>query len=99
MQRLIRLLAALGLSLLLAGPVAAQTAATATARPQPALGLVEINSASTQELDKLPGIGPARAKAIIASRPYSGKDDLVQRKVIPRYVYSRIKNKIIARQK
>jgi competence protein ComEA len=62
-------------------------------------GLVDINSASAEELDKLPGIGPARAKAIIAHRPYNGKDDLTQRKVIPANVYAQIKDKIIAKQK
>ena len=61
--------------------------------------LVDINSASAEELDKLPGIGPARVKAIIANRPYSGKDDLLQRKIIPPNVYNQIKDKIIARQK
>jgi competence protein ComEA len=61
-------------------------------------GLVDINSASAEELDKLPGVGPARAKAIIANRPYNGKDDLSQRKIIPGNVYSQIKDKIIARQ-
>jgi competence protein ComEA len=61
-------------------------------------GLVDINSASAEELDKLPGIGPARAKAIMANRPYNGKDDLTQRKIIPPNVYSQIKDKIIARQ-
>ena len=61
--------------------------------------LVDINSASAEELDKLPGIGPARAKAIIANRPYSGKDDLLQRKIIPPNVYNQIKDKVIARQK
>jgi competence ComEA-like helix-hairpin-helix protein len=60
--------------------------------------LVDINSASAEELDKLPGVGPARAKAIIANRPYNGKDDLSQRKIIPANVYNQIKDKIIARQ-
>ena len=44
------------------------------------------------------GVGPARAKAIIANRPYNGKDDLNQRKIIPPNVYDQIKDKIIARQ-
>jgi competence ComEA-like helix-hairpin-helix protein len=61
-------------------------------------GLADINSASAEELDKLPGVGPARAKAIISHRPYSGKDDLAHRKVIPQNVYDQIKDKIIARQ-
>ena len=61
--------------------------------------LLDINSASAEELDKLPGVGPARAKAIIAHRPYFGKDDLVNKKIIPSNVYAQIKDKIIARQK
>jgi competence protein ComEA len=61
-------------------------------------GPIDINSASAQELDKLPGIGPARAQAIVANRPYNGKDDLAQRKILPQSVYDQIKDKIIARQ-
>jgi competence protein ComEA len=51
------------------------------------------------KLDKLPGVDPARVKPTIANRPYNGKDDLVQRKIIPPNVYNQIKDKIIARQK
>jgi DNA uptake protein ComE-like DNA-binding protein len=111
-MQLTRLLAAVGLSLVLAAPVMMQTtspsgpqsspAATkpdAATSSQPSPGLVDINSASAEELRKLRGIGPMRVNAIIAHRPYSGKDDLVRRKIIPTYVYNRIKNKIIARQK
>ena len=85
-------------------PPSAATGGGKTAEPskttgsQAQGGLVDINSASAEELDKLPGIGPARAKAIIAGRPYSGKDDLTQRKIILTNVYNRIKDKIIARQ-
>ena len=81
-----------------AGAPRAATTPTAGAGSQEQGGLVDINSASANELDKLPGIGPARAKAIISHRPYNGKDDLVQRKVIPQSVYDEIKEKIIARQ-
>lgn len=66
---------------------------------QPKSALVDINSASAEQLDALPGIGAARAKAIIANRPYKGKDDLAQRKIIPQSVYDGIKDKIVARQK
>jgi competence ComEA-like helix-hairpin-helix protein len=70
----------------------------AAAKSQATAELVDINSASAEELDKLPGVGPARAKAIIANRPYNGKDDLNQRKIIPPNVYNQIKDRIIARQ-
>jgi len=70
----------------------------ATPSSQEQGGLVDINSASAQELDKLPGVGPARSQAIIANRPYKGKDDLTQRKILPQNVYNQIKDKIVARQ-
>jgi competence protein ComEA len=60
--------------------------------------LVDINTASEAELDTLPGVGKARAEAIIKNRPYKGKDDLVGRHVIPQNVYNGIKDKVVARQ-
>ncbi len=105
---------AAALSALLAAPVLAQTTSpsTSTSRPSttmpeksgtmarttPQGELVDINSASAAELDKLPGIGPARSQAIIANRPYKGKDELAQRKIVPQNVYDQIKDKIVARQ-
>ncbi len=61
--------------------------------------LIDINSASKAELMTLAGIGDARADAIIKGRPYKGKDDLVQKKIVPDAVYQGIKDKIIAKQK
>jgi competence protein ComEA len=61
--------------------------------------LVDINSASEKELDALPGIGKVRAAAIVKNRPYKGKDELVQKKIIPQGVYDKIKDQIIAKQK
>ncbi len=77
----------------------AKPATPAMAAPTPAAALLDINSASKSELDALPGIGTARADAIIKGRPYKGKDELVQKKIIPQSVYDEIKDKIIAKQK
>ena len=64
-----------------------------------AAALLDINSATKADLDALPGIGAARSEAIIKGRPYKGKDDLVNKKIIPQNVYDGIKDKIIAKQK
>ena len=59
---------------------------------------MDINSASEKELATLKGIGDVRAKAIVKGRPYKGKDELVQKKIIPQGVYDDVKDQIIAKQ-
>src|SRR5271157_1469768 len=62
-------------------------AAPAPAAKTPAAELLDINSASAADLQALPGIGDKRAADIIKNRPYKGKDELVQKKIIPEAVY------------
>ena len=94
---------------LLALPALAQSTQTAPSKPTPPMtttgkaaatptALVDINTASAEDLDALPGIGKARGEAIIKGRPYKGKDDLLNRHILPPSVYDGIKTKIIAKQ-
>lgn len=58
--------------------------------------MVDINSATKEELDALPGIGEAYSQKIIDGRPYNSKHDLVTKKIIPQSEYNKIKNQIVA---
>jgi competence protein ComEA len=60
--------------------------------------LIDLNSASEKELASLKGIGDVRAKAIVKGRPYKGKNELVDKKIVPQNVYDDIKDQVIAKQ-
>jgi competence protein ComEA len=57
---------------------------------------LDINSATKDQLDAIPGIGKGYAEKIIAGRPYRTKRELVTKKVIPQSLYEKIKDQIIA---
>jgi DNA uptake protein ComE-like DNA-binding protein len=101
MKHLFAVLIAMALSMGTLGYAAEKAArpSTTPAAEQSKAALIDINRASQDELMAMKGIGEVRAKAIIKGRPYTRKDELVQKKIVPQSVYDGIKDQIIAKQK
>jgi len=59
---------------------------------------LDLNTASEADLKTIPGIGDAYAKKIVQNRPYKRKDELMQKKVLPKATYDKIKDHVIAKQ-
>jgi len=87
-----RLVFSLFALVLCASLAAAQTRpVTTTANP------IDLNSASRDVLMTLEGIGEVRADAIIRSRPFRAKTELVERRLVPEALYDKIADKVFAR--
>jgi len=99
MKKLFTLLTAAIMAIGLTAALSAQAPKKAPATPPAASAkLVDINSASADDLKALPGIGDKYSAKIIAGRPYANKTQLVSKGIIPQATYNKISKLVIATQ-
>ena len=90
------LAAALFLTLPLSALTQTKSAAPAKPAAATATDKLDINTATADQLKAFPGIGDAYAKRIIDGRPYTAKNQLLTRGILPEATYNKIKDQIVA---
>lgn len=97
-HRVLRLVLAAVLSVISADIATAGAQAKAKPAAAATAQQLDLNTASADQLKTLPGIGDAYSKRIIDGRPYTAKNQLVTKGIIPQATYDKIKDGIVARR-
>ena len=90
-------LSVLAISTSLVGGQSPSAAEKKVSRTQTAVDLLDINTATPQQLKALPGFGDAYVRRVIAGRPYTAKNQLVTRGILPPSAYDKVSSRIVAR--
>jgi competence protein ComEA len=99
-MKLLKTLLLIVMMALMTASAPAQTGQKKTTSAVPATDtLLDINTATAEQLKALPGIGEKYSAKIIAGRPYANKSQLLSKDIIPQATYNKVQDKIIAKQK